>query len=256
MKLGVQLYGSMHLYHNDPQKYLKDLKNAGYEIIEPCILFEGAPTNRGWRAEEFSCHAKLVKENAQKMISAHIIAEDFSKCTDEIVSIAKQFEIKAMVVGFNGPFTNEEVEDFSKKCLKLIEKLQPVGTELWLQNCGAEIRTKLNKITAYEAVLKYCDGRLGAQVDTGWVVCGGENLEDFLNRNAEYIRSIHHKDIFEISQNLDDTQNVAIGDGIVDNKTAYNFAVKHNLGQLVDLDNAPGDFIEALAKSSTYLNKF
>ncbi len=43
MKLGVQLFGSMYLYHKDPAGYLGKLKEAGYDVIEPCVLFGDVP---------------------------------------------------------------------------------------------------------------------------------------------------------------------------------------------------------------------
>lgn len=253
MKLGVQLFGSMAIYNSGPQGYLSRLKEAGYDVIEPCVLFGGAPAKFGWPAEKFAKHAALVKEHGQEIHSAHIFAEDFPEHTEKIVELAREFGIKAFVVGFNGPFTEEGVEAFSEKCLALREALEPMGTELWLHNNAAEIRAKVGGISAYEAVLRRCGGGLGAQVDTGWAVCGYEDLAAFLARNERYIRSIHHKDVTAIAEIPGDTRNAPIGAGIVDNRAAYDFAVKNGLGQIVDLDNSAGDFVVDLAASAEYL---
>lgn len=253
MKLGVQLFGSMDLYQKDPAGYLGKLKEVGYDVIEPCVLFGDVPPQFGWPVEDFSRHAALVKDHGQEVHSAHIFARDFSEHTEEIVRLAKDFRIKAFVVGFNGPFTEEGVDDFSGKCLALIDALEPAGAALWLHNNAAEIRAQVGGVSAYEAVLRRCGGKLGAQVDTGWVVCGYADLPTFLERNAPYIRSIHHKDVAAVTEDPRETKNAPIGGGIVETHAAYVFAVKHNLGQIVDLDNSAGDFVEDLAKSAAYL---
>lgn len=253
MKLGVQLFGSMGLYNSDPAGYLGRLKKAGYDIIEPCVLFGDVPPAFGWPAADFSKHLALVHENGQELYSAHIFAKDFSEHTDELVNLAERFGVKAFVVGFNGPFTEDAVQDFSRKCLALIDALEPLGTELWLHNNAAEIRSKIGGVSAYEAVLRRCGGKLGAQVDTGWVVCGREDLSEFLARNETYIRAIHHKNVAAVEEDTLKTQNTPLGQGIVDDAAAYTFAVKNGLPQFVDLDNSAGDFIQDLAVSADYL---
>lgn len=254
MKLGVQLYGSMALYNEDPAGYLGKLKAAGYEVIEPCVLFGGVPPRFGWPASDFAKHAALVKDHGQQVCSVHIFAQDFSEHTGEIVQLAKEFGVKAFVVGFNGPFTQEGVNDFAQKCLALIHALEPMGAELWLHNNAAEIRAQVEGVSAYEAVLRRCGGKLGAQVDTGWVVCGYADLAAFLESNVQYIRSIHHKDVAAVAEDPRETRNTPLNEGIVDNKAAYDFAGQHGLGQIVDLDNSAGDFVQDLAASAAYLH--
>ena len=253
MKLGVQLFGSMSIYNQDPEGYLSQLKGAGYDVIEPCVLFGMIPEQFGWPAADYAKHAALVKEHGQEIRSAHIFAMDFLEHTEEIVKLAREFGIKAFVVGFNGPFTEEGVKEFSGKCLALAAALEPMGTEVWLHNNAAEIRAKVGGVSAYEAVLRGCDGKLGAQVDTGWVVCGYEELQAFLERNRQYIRSIHHKDVAAIAEVPGETRNAPLGAGIVDNRAAYDFAVSNGLGQIVDLDNSAGDFLQDLADSAAFL---
>ena len=255
MKLGVQLFGSMNLYNADPAGYLGRLKAAGYEVIEPCVLFGDVPPLFGWPVKDFARHAALVKEHGQQVHSVHIFARDFSEHTAEIVQLAAEYGIKAFVVGFNGPFTEEGVKDFSEKCLALIAALEPVGAQLWLHNNAAEIRAQVDGVSAYEAVLRRCGGKLGAQIDTGWVVCGYADLAAFLQRNEAYIRSIHHKDVMAVAEDPRETKNAPLSAGIVDNRAAYDFAVAHGLGQIVDLDNSAGDFVEDLAASAAYLNR-
>ena len=124
------------------------------------------------------------------------------------------------------------------------------GLELWLHNNAQEIADKLNGISAYEYILRACGGKLGAQVDTGWVACGGEDVAAFLERNADYVRSIHHKDVVALSDKPD---NVALGQGVVDPRIAFDFAVRNGLGQIVDQDNTLGSLTDDLRVSADFL---
>lgn len=253
MKLGVQLFGSMALYNADPSGFLAQLKAAGYTQVEPCAVFGEIPARFGWPAASFGEHLKLAQSFGMTVESVHIFALDFSACTEEIVKMAEAYGISAFVVGFNGPFTEEGVEAFALKCTVLADALRPTGTELWLHNNAAEIRAKVDGVSAYEAVLRRCGGKLGAQVDTGWVVCGREPLAPFLERNLPYLRSIHHKDVVSVTDDPAATQNAPLGLGIVENRAAFDFAEAHGLGQIVDLDNSAGDLLEDLERSAAYL---
>ena len=198
MKLGVQLFGSMPLYNADPAGFLAQLRAAGYETVGPCAVFGPLPPRFGWPAAAFEEHWQRAKSLGLDVESVHLFAADFSQHTEAILSLAKTFGIRAFVVGLNGPFTREAAQAFAAKCLGLADALAPLGTQLWLHNNAAEIRAKFEDLSVYETVLRLCGGKLGAQVDTGWVVCGGEPLAPFLARNAAFIRSIHHKDIRSI----------------------------------------------------------
>lgn len=254
MKLGVQLFSSMYMYNEDPAGCLAKLKTAGYDVIEPCVLFGDMPPKFGWPVKDFAKHAALVKGHGQEVYSVHVFARDFSQHAEEMAALAKEFGVKAFVVKFHGPFTEEAVNDFSGKCLAVIDVLEPAGAELWLHNEVMEIRTQVGGVSAYEAVLRRCGGKLGAQVDTGWVACGYADLAAFLDCNAQYVRSIHHKDVVAVAENPQETKNAPIGAGIVDNKAAYDFAAAHSSVQIVDLDNSADDFVEDLAASAAYLH--
>ena len=86
------------------------------------------------------------------------------------------------------------------------------------------------------------------------MVCGGEDLQLFLERNRRFIRSIHHKDV-AAPLNADGwTPNVPLGTGIVDTRFAFTFGKASGLDQIVDQDHSAGDFLADLAQSARYLD--
>lgn len=251
MRYGVQLYGGMPYFNANPSAFLKSLAQAGYDVIEPCLLLQGEPLPFAWTLENLAEYVTLAKSFGLGFDSCHIFADDFSTCVPQMLKAAQIAGFKRFVVGYNGAFTREALDAFADRCTYTCDMLAEHGLELWIHNCGAEIAAQIDGISAYEYILKRCDGKLGAQVDTGWVVCGGVDLKTLLERSEAYIRSIHHKDVTSPSLT---PENVPLNRGIVDNVFAHAFALKRDLPQLVDQDSSNGWLMDDLAKSVHYLN--
>lgn len=254
MNTGIQLFGCMKLFNADPDGFLDRLQSAGYGIIEPCVLFGDMPPEFGWRSADMELHAARLKQHRLALSSAHIFASDFSAIVPELIDTARRGGIRQYVVGYRGPFEREAVREFAAKCRSTALRLAEAGIELWLHNSWQEIAAKIDGVSAYEWILRHCEGELGAQVDTGWVVCGGEDLRPFLERNQCFIRSVHHKDV-AAPLNADGwTLNVPLGTGIVDTRFAFSFGKALGLSQIVDQDHSAGDFLADLTQSARYLD--
>ena len=253
MKLGVQLFGCMKLYNEDPEGFLRAVREAGYALVEPCVCF-GADLPFAWSSAALETHVRRAAAHGLAVDSCHVFSREFWKIVPELIEAAEKCGFKRFVVGWNGAPEREALDAFAGHCAETADALAEKGLELWLHNNAKEIADKIDGISAYEYILRACGGRLGAQVDTGWVVCGGEPLEPFLARNEAYIRSIHHKDVRALTDAEGRTDNVALGRGIVDCETAYAFAAARGLGQIVDQDNSLGSILDDLAASAAYLN--
>ena len=254
MKLGVQLFGCMPLYNANPEAFLTAVKKAGYDQVEPCIGFGGLELPFAWKSAELALHVERAAAHGLAMDSCHVFAPAFWESVPELLDAAGRFGFKRFVVGFIGEPEREALDAFAAHCAETAAALSGRGLELWLHNNAREIAAKIDGVSAYEYILRACNGALGAQVDTGWVACGGESVPDFLARNAGFIRSIHHKDVKALTDAQGRTDNVAVGEGIVDPRPAFDFAVTHGIGQIVDQDNSLGDILADLASAATCLN--
>ncbi len=253
MRPGIQLFGCMKLYRADPDGFLERLRAAGYGVVEPCILFGDMPPEFGWRSSDVELHAARLKRLQLELSSAHLFAADFSAIVPELIETARRVGIRQYVVGYSGPFEREAAGAFARKCKATALQLAEAGIELWLHNSWREIAARIDGMSAYEWILRRCDGELGAQVDTGWVVCGGEALRPFLERNRPFLRSIHHKDVAAPLDADGQTLNVPLGAGIVDTRYAFSFGQSLGLGQIVDQDHSAGDFLADLTQSARFL---
>ncbi|MDO4740669.1 MAG: TIM barrel protein [Eubacteriales bacterium] len=255
MKYGVQLFGSHKIFNADPKGYIEKAAKMGYAQIEPCMVLEGNALPFAWNWENIEEYAAMARANGLELDSCHCFAPEFWKSVPQMIRAAQVAGFKRFVLGYRGDFTREALDGFAAHCAETADALAGHGLELWIHNNAREIAAQIDGVSAYEYILRACGGRLGAQVDTGWVECGGRKMQDFLEENAQYIRSIHHKDIEAIPEEPMKAVNVALGKGVVSAKDAHDFAVRHGLGQVVDQDNSAGDIMEDLAASVVYLKE-
>ena len=254
MKYGVQMFGSNKIFNANPKAYIEAIAEMGYAQLEPCMVLKGDALPFAWNWDNIEEYTALAKANGLELDSVHIFAPEFWLCVPEMKKAASIAGFKRFVLGYRGEFTKEALDAFAAHVVETADKLAANGLEIWIHNNAREIAAQVEGMSAYEYLLRACGGKLGAQVDTGWVACGGRSMEAFLEENAAYIRSIHHKDIEEVVTDLRKVVNVALGKGYVSAKYAHDFAVRHRLGQVVDQDNSAGDIMTDLADSVVYLN--
>lgn len=254
MKYGVQMFGSNKIFFADPKAYIEKIAKMGYAQLEPCMVLKGDALPFAWNWDNIGEYTALAKENGLELDSVHFFAPEFWNCVPEMIKAAEIAGFKRFVLGYRGEFTKEALDEYAAHVVETADALAEHGLEIWIHNNAREIAAQVDGMSAYEYLLRACGGKLGAQVDTGWVACGGRNMEAFLEENAEYIRSIHHKDIEAVlTEDLRKVVNVALGKGVVSAKYAHDFAVKHGLGQVVDQDNSAGDIMADLDDSVKYL---
>ena len=61
MKLGVQLFGCMKYFNADPEGFLTQLKERGYDVVEPCVSFGDAAIPFAWHAGSIDAHVERVR---------------------------------------------------------------------------------------------------------------------------------------------------------------------------------------------------
>lgn len=251
--IGVQLYGSTYLFRKDPGSWIRALAEAGYDALEPCVRVDGERHDFAWDPDELPRFASLAREAGLALPSCHLFTEDLVRTVPKCAELAEKYGFRSFVVGFSGEISRERLDAFARTTREAGKAFREAGLELWLHNNAPEIREKADGVSAYEYLLRSSDGFLGAQVDTGWVLCGGEDVMAFLGRNRDLVRSVHHKDI---AAPAEDPVNVALGTGAVDPKGPYDFAAEGGLYQVVDQDNSREDFLRDLRDSLRILRGF
>lgn len=261
MKFSVQLYGPLNQMTGSVEEKLQALANAGITWIEPCVTVgeTAFPPEIFWPAEWVLEHLEFFQKLGLKITSAHVFSDALFAHTDTLKALAKATGLSAFVVKVPEDTSPENMQQTSLTYMRLADALQEDDVKLWLHNEAADIQTKLpvpgigGTQTAYETMLDLCMGKVGAQVDVGWVLYGGEDPAVFLRRNAARVRSVHYKDF---APGAAEPVDQAIGTGALDRAACFRFAQARNLPQYIDQEHFEGDVPRELAEVGQSLNQF
>ncbi len=270
IKYGLQMFGCSADFKKNPDYFFKTMKSYGYSIIEPCIIFDDAEEFKRnalesgnqaaaalpdllWTYETAPLYAEMMGKYGLELLSAHIFGSDYQKIMPRLKSLAEKLEIKSYVI--NTP--REAIDDpvsFAETLSEVARELKSIGVELWLHNSGGDFRKKIEldgeEIFVYEYLLKKSEG-VFAQVDTGWVMPGGIEPEDFMRKYRPVLRCIHFKDLHENFDELGMPKMFAVlGEGRTDVKACLSVNEDGKLPVIIDQDMPiSGDIFDDMKKS-------
>lgn len=254
MKFGVQLYGPLNNMQGEVLEKLSALAKAGITEIEPCMttgpIF--GPEGVIWPADWLLAHVEEIRDMGLRIVSIHVFAENLVQSMDKLKAIAEKTGLKQFVVKTPENSTESILQQTALNYMKAADMLETFGVRLLLHNEAGDIQTKIAGKTAYEHLLDLCMGKVGAQVDVGWVQFGGEDPVAFLERNAARVQSVHHKDFGTGREPID----VPVGTGNVDLAACFRFAQSRDIPQLVDQEHFGSDVPGELQKICQMLNGF
>lgn len=258
MGYGVQIFGCLQEFREDPEAFFERLSNMGYRQIEPCVFFGDASVfpqrlaDLVWKPQEVLGFQELMGRYGLVLRSCHVFSKDMLAAAEEMLALAQESSIDTYVV--NCPAGIEkDYAAFAQDCRTLAGRLEEEGIALWLHNNAPEIAARVQleaeEITVMEAILQEAGDKLGAQVDTGWVLYGGIDPAVFLKRLGGRLRSVHFKDMAQGCQSLSGLDRFAVlGSGVTD-IPAVMAAIPQGVPVLVDQDATRGDFFVDLAAS-------
>lgn len=257
MKLGVQIYGCMDIFRKNPDDFFRGLANMGYTQIEPCVAFgitkeeiESSGVKPIWLKDEVKTFKAMLEGYGLALTSVHIFGNPLEHI-DEINNMIQENNIEQIVLNCPRELSQNACIAFADMCCKVATQIESTGAKLWLHNSFAEIRERVDGKSAYEFILDRCAGAVLAQVDVGWVLYGGENPLELMERIRPLIASIHYKDLKLDYKNLPpEKAHAALGTGALDTKAIIEFSRGMNITQLIDQDNSDGDFLEDLRISA------
>ena len=249
MKIGIQLFGVLKDHQGSVMEALRMVRELGYSRVEPCISAGVIPglDHIIWPADRLEARAEEVRAAGLEMVSCHLFAENPDR---ELLKRIASFGIRQFILKPPQTLTEETLHEASLRYMRLADLLAEMDAELLLHNEAQDISTKLGGKTAYERLLDLCLGKVGAQVDVGWVFAGGEDPEALLWRNAGRVKSLHFKDFRREGTELAET---AVGSGEVDTRACFQFARAFGCTLTADPDSCPNGQREDLKSSCGFL---
>lgn len=253
MKFGVQLFGPLRAMQGEVTDCLRALKDAGVTEIEPCVSPEPAAGMERmiWPIDWLMEHGEEIAGMGLVIRSAHLFAPGLMGAMGSLKALAEKTGLRQYVVKSPRDISGESLQQAALTYMQAADELAGLGVKLLLHNEAGDIRAKVAGKTAYEHLLDLCQGKVLAQVDTGWVQFGGEDPVGFLWRNAGRVYSVHHKDFPAGGREPVD---VPLGTGGLDLAGCFRLAVAWDVPQLIDQEHFGGDVPGELAGTLQMLN--
>ena len=233
MHFGVQMYGVSKEWKQDPEGFLKKLYEAGYRQIEPCLGFRVDAGEYGlWSPEDLERAIPLLEKYRMEIHAAHIFMDEYhyERELAILAEMAQKYHISWFVVKSPARLTKDVLDETAAKYREMAETLEKAGAGLLIHNEKEDICIRVNGKTAYEYLLEACGEKVGAEVDTGWMYCGGVDPEEFLWAHADRVKAVHYKDMKFTGKEA------PLGKGMVDLKACFQFARANGTLQIVDMD--------------------
>ena len=251
MKFGIQMFGAYQIFKQNPEKFFSEAARAGFSLIEPRLASQSGGV--AWNLEQLEKYLKLMGNYGLSVYSCQILPSDFEALLPKLKNVTEKYGIRQYVLPCPSPVTEEHYQKEIQHLKELAIQTHSFGAELLLHNSAEESAQRFGKMTAYEWLLEKGEGKLGAQVDVGWLLYGGEDPEAFLWRNRDRVRSLHYKDMKWSQGKMTET---SIGKGLVDMIACFQFARAQEIPQIMDQDSSndmAGDIREtgALLKKLT-----
>lgn len=235
MYFGVQMYGVSKEWKQDPEGFLKKIYEAGYRQIEPCLGFRVDARDYGfWIPEDLEQAMPLLAKYHIEVHAVHIFLDEYhyERELAILTELAQKYHISWFVVKSPARLTKDVLDETAARYRELAEELEKAGAGLLVHNEKEDICIRVNGKTAYEYLLEACGEKVGAEVDAGWMYCGGVDPEEFLWAHADRVKAVHYKDMKITGQE------VPLGKGMVDLKACFQFARANGALQIVDMDAA------------------
>lgn len=235
MYFGVQMYGVSKEWKQDPEGFLKKIYEAGYRQIEPCLGFRVDARDYGfWIPEDLEQAMPLLAKYHIEVHAVHIFLDEYhyERELAILTELAQKYHISWFVVKSPARLTKDVLDETAARYRELAEELEKAGAGLLIHNEKEDICIRVNGKTAYEYLLEACGEKVGAEVDVGWMYCGGVDPEEFLWAHADRVKVVHYKDMKITGQEA------PLGKGMVDLKACFQFARANGALQIVDMDAA------------------
>lgn len=233
MYFGVQMYGVSQEWKQNPEEFLKKIYEAGYRQIEPCLGFRVDARDYGfWLPEDLEQAMPMLEKYQIEVHAVHIFLDEYhyERELAILVELVQKYQIKWFVVKSPAHLTRDVLDETAARYREIAEELEKVGAGLLIHNEKEDICIRINGKTAYEYLLNACGGKVGVEVDTGWMYCGGVDPEEFLWAHADIVKAVHYKDMKFTGKEA------PLGKGMVDLKACFQFARANGALQIVDMD--------------------
>lgn len=237
--LSVQLYTVREQLDSDLPGTLQRLADIGFTQVEPYGFTDFAGLGDGLRAAGLTApttHGGIVGHDLEAVFTAATklgidtvidphIDDARWRTRDDVAGIAADLNAAAKVAADH-------------------------GVAIGYHNHANELETLIDGTTALEVLADRLDDAVQLEVDTYWVIVGGQDPVALLRRLGDRVTALHIKDG---PGTRDDADQVALGQGGIPIREIIEAAPAAL--RVIELDDTRGDLFEAVRDSYDYLVK-
>lgn len=265
MKIGINTFGLVKFLMKEESGTLAQLKAAGVEAIEPCVLVHDNALFQKYNPLRGNC-AMFPASEAGKAIDrlraagfevdgCHIMGlnlarEKRTETLRSLVSLAKGSRLTYFVISLMLP-SAAEAKAAAETLSFLASGLKEAGVSFLYHNHDQEFRYD-GAETALDCLLREAP-ELGLQLDVGWACFAGEDPVRLMEKYRDRIRLIHFKDI---SADAGETNRrecfTAVGEGVIPLAEILSCGTELPLLEpryVIDIDHSESDLMEDIRVS-------
>lgn len=250
MLTGVQLFGCSREFRRDPDAFFDAMVFAGYTHIEPVILLDASGplaerfSGLAWSIDEVPGFQQAMAARGLRLLSAHMFSVDVGARLEEMRKLA-EYGVQALVFGLPRD-TGCDLRPYAQMLEGIAQEVSALGCEAWLHNAQGAFAGAEGD-SAFEQVMMNAPS-LKSQIDTGWAMYDGRDVEALLQRPEMRLACLHLKDMaIGFAEKTGDDIFAVLGEGVTD--VAAMMRGAGDVPIFVDQDVSKGNFIEDLIKS-------
>jgi sugar phosphate isomerase/epimerase len=266
LPIGLQLYSVREMLAKDYEGTLKQLASLGYQEVEAAGYFDHSP-------EQVK---NAMSAAGLRCVSAHYPYSSLSKDFDKIVAFNKEIGVQYIICAFPGfkdpsrlkdmsypamirSFTLEDYRWNADQFNKFGEKLKAAGMKFGYHNHTMEFG-KQDGVVPLDEMIRLTDPELVTfELDCGWVIVGGANPVDYLQRYPSRISMLHVKDFKHTEKPasvMEPPPAAELGKGTLDYRPVFEAAkkatIKHYFVEQEAYDIPP---LDALKIDADYMKR-
>lgn len=270
MKLATQTFGLAREFTADLPGTLRALNEAGFEAVEPFLLFsekQGRRPKNLWTFETLAAAWEIMRPLGMSIPSAHIgvgfgwVNLPVGTIAANILMLHERYAIRDFVV--SGPFSSPaQAAHWGRLCRRISEAVTAGGCRILYHNHDGEFRTVEHQgrsVPLMDLFLANTAPEVLLQLDIGWAGMAGDELR-LVRRYADRIASIHLKDFYPAyrngsysRKNMPAAAFAPIGAGAIRTGEILSFAgrLPYFAGTvIIDQDRYDGDMLSSLKAGS------
>ena len=190
LPLGIELYSVRELLPKDYAGTLKAIGGLGYREAEAAGYFNHSVAEV----------KQAMKDAGLKLVAAHHVLDDLTKQFDEILEFNKELGVAYIICptqGFRNPAPDKRIlalDDWrwnADQYNMLGEKCKAAGIQFGYHNHTEAFRVT-EGVVPYDELMRLTDpAKVTMELDCGWVVAGGADPVEYLNKYPKRISMLH-----------------------------------------------------------------